>query len=66
MYCLSYEDSVQACADEHGNLSYADATKLLAEHGFTWEDLYEDNYATVHWGKVQACHAETLLACLGY
>ena len=62
----SYEESVLDHADEHGNLSYADATRLLADHGFTWKDLYDDNYATIHWGKVQACHAETLLDCLGY
>ena len=62
----TYEDSVVDHADEHGNLSHADATKLLADHGFTWKDLYADNCATVHWGSVQACHAETLLAWLGY
>lgn len=62
----SYEESVLDHADEHGNLSYADATKLLADHGFTWQDLYDDNFGIVHWPKIQACHAETLLACLGY
>lgn len=62
----SYEDSVLAHADEHGNLSYADATRLLRDHHTTWEDLYNDQWALSQWPKVQACHAETLLNCLGY
>jgi hypothetical protein len=65
MFCC-YEDSVIAAADEHGNLSYPDACRLLADHGVTWADLYEDPFALSQWPKVQAKNAETLLACLGY
>lgn len=65
MYCLSYEDSVIACADEAGNLSRTDAIKLLAEHGFTLDDVYEDNHG-VSWAHLDARNAEALLAWLGY
>ena len=65
MYCLSYEDSVQACADEHGNLTSGDASKLLAEHGFTLDDMYADNHG-VSWAHLDARNAEALLAWLGY
>lgn len=62
----SFEDSVLDHADEHGNLSYADATQLLNDHSVTWADLYNDQWALSQWSKIQACHAETLLAVLGY
>ena len=65
MYCLSYEDSVQACADEHGNLTSGDASKLLAEHGFSMDDVYADNHG-VSWAHLDARNAEALLAWLGY
>ena len=65
MFCLSYEDSVEACADEAGNLNHADASKLLAEHGFSMDDVYEDNHG-VSWAHLDARNAEALLAWLGY
>jgi len=65
MFCLSYEDSVQAYADEQGNLSRADASKLLADHGFSMDDVYEDNHG-VSWAHLDARNAEALLAWLGY
>ena len=66
MYCLSYEDSVLACAHfETGNLSPADASKLLAEHGFSMDDVYADNHG-VSWAHLDARNAEALLAWLGY
>ena len=66
MFCLSYEDSVLAAADEHGNLSYADATRLLKDHGTDWAKAYDDVFGFTHWPRMQACHAETLLEFLGY
>jgi len=63
-YC-TYEDSVLDAADDDGNLSYADASKLLAEHGFTIEDTYADNHG-VSWVHLDARNAEALLAWLGY
>ena len=64
MYC-SYEDSVLAAADDNGNLSHADASHLLREHGFTLDDLYEDNH-DVSWVALDERNAEALLAWLGY
>lgn len=62
----SYRDSVLAAADEHGNLSYADATKLLTDHGTSWAELYDSSLGCVMWPKLQACKAEALLTVLGY
>ena len=53
----SYEDSVLAAADEHGNLSYADATRLLKDHGTDWAKAYDDVFGFTHWPRMQACHA---------
>ena len=64
MYCC-YEESVIACADEAGNLNRTDAIKLLAEHGFSLDDMYEDNHG-VSWAHLDARNAEALLAWLGY
>lgn len=64
MYC-TFEDSVLDCTDENGNLSYADASKLLREHGFTVDDLYEDNHG-VSWVALDEKNAEAILAWLGY
>jgi hypothetical protein len=61
----SYEESVIEAADEEGNLSRADAVKLLVEHGFSLDDLYEDNHG-VSWVALDARNAEALLAWLGY
>ena len=64
MYC-SYEDSVIDAADDQGNLSYRDAKRLLADHGFTLEDTYEDNH-DVSSVALDERNAEALLAWLGY
>jgi hypothetical protein len=66
MTYASFEDSVLAAADpDTGNLSAADATKLLAEHGFTWDDVHAFNNG-VSWSHLEDCNAEALLAWLGY
>jgi hypothetical protein len=66
MFCLSYHDSVLAAADpETGNLSAADATALLSNHGFTWEDVHACNNG-ISWSHLEDCNAEALLAWLGY
>ena len=60
-----YEDSVIACADENDNLSAKDAARLLAEHGFTLEDVYAEPGDIAHYAlDARNCHA--LLAWLGY
>ena len=64
MYC-SYEDQVLDAADENGNLSHADAQRLLKAHGFTLDDIYEDNHE-VSWVALDERNAEALLAWLGY
>ena len=61
----TYEDSVLAAADDDGNLSRPDASRLLTEHGFTIDDIYEDNHG-VSWVALDARNAEALLAWLGY
>lgn len=61
----TYEDSVLDAANEEGNLSRSDAVKLLSEHGFCLDDLYEDNHG-VSWVALDARNAEALLAWLGY
>lgn len=62
---FTYEDSVLDAADDSGNLSAADAQKLLREHGFTIDDLYEDNHG-VSWVALDERNAEALLEWLGY
>jgi len=64
MYC-SYEDQVLDAADDNGCLSYADAQRLLKAHGFTLDDVYEDNHE-VSWVALDERNAEALLAWLGY
>ena len=64
MYCC-YEESVIDAADDQGNLSAADAIRLLDDHGFTLADLYEENHG-VSWVALDARNAEALLAWLGY
>ena len=60
-----YEDSVFACADENDNLSGKDAAKLLADHGFDMDDVYEAPGDIAHYAlDARNCHA--LLAWLGY
>jgi hypothetical protein len=66
MYCYpSFEDSVLDHADHEGNLSTGDATKLLEDHGFTWDDVHACNNE-VSWSHLEAGNAEALLAWLGY
>jgi hypothetical protein len=61
----TYEDSVLDYADQDGNLSHGDASRLLADHGFTLDDIYADNHG-VSWCHLDARNAEALLAWLGY
>lgn len=61
----TYAESVLDYADHHGNLSRADAVQLLADHGFTLDDLYEDNHG-VSWCRLDERNGEALLAWLGY
>jgi len=65
MQYATFEESVLDHADQDGNLSRADAVQLLGEHGFTLDDLYEDNHG-VSWCHLDARNAEALLAWLGY
>jgi len=60
-----YEDSVLASADENDILSAKDAAKLLAEHGFTMDDVYENPGEVSHY-SLDARNAHALLAWLGY
>jgi hypothetical protein len=61
----TYAESVLDFTDHHGNLSHGDATRLLADHGFTLDDLYADNHG-VSWVALDERNAEALLAWLGY
>lgn len=65
MTCCTFEDSVLDAADDNGCLSRADAVKLLAEHGFTLDDIYEDSH-DVSWVALDERNAEALLAWLGH
>ena len=65
MTFCTFEDSVLAAAGDDGNLSYADASKLLCEHGFTLDNLYEDSHG-VSWVALDERNAEALLAWMGY
>lgn len=60
-----YEESVLDAADHHGNLSFADAKRLLSDHGFTLNDLYEDNHGVSN-VALDSRNAEALLFWLGY
>jgi hypothetical protein len=62
---FTYEESVLSYADITGNLTHADAAKLLGDHGFNMDDLYADNH-DVSWCHLDARNAEALLAWLGY
>ena len=65
MEYLTFEDSVLDHADQAGNLSAADASRLLADHSFNWEDVHADNHG-VSWSHLEDRNAEALLAWLGY
>ena len=60
-----YKETVLDHADHNGNLSRGDASKLLADHGFTVDDLYADHHG-ISWAHLDARNAEALLAWLGY
>ena len=62
---MTYEESVLQYADQAGNLSAADADQLLSEHGFSLEDVLEDNHG-VSWAALANRNAEAYLAWLGY
>ena len=62
---FSYEESVLSYADMAGNLTHADAAKLLGDHGFSIDDIYAENNG-VSWQHLDARNAEALLAWLGY
>ena len=61
----SYEESVMAYADHHGNLSRGDARVLLAEHGWTIPDLAV-NQRGCAWAELAQFNAAALLRWLGY
>ena len=61
----TYEESVLACANDDGNLSYADAQRLLGEHGSSIEDTYADNHGVCP-VFLDERNAEALLNWLGY
>ncbi len=60
-----FEDSVIASSDENDNLSAKDAARLLAEHGFTMDDVYAEPGEISHY-SLDARNAHALLAWLGY
>ena len=64
MFC-TYEESVIAAADDNGNLSYADAQRLLDEHSSSLEDTYADNHGVCP-VALDERNAEALLNWLGY
>ena len=65
MTFCTYEESVLDHADHNGNLSHGDALALLAEHGFTLADTYEDDHG-VSPVALDERNADALLAWLGY
>lgn len=65
MSAFCFADSVLDCADDDGNLSAADAAKLLIDHGFSPNAVYEDNHG-VSWAHLDARNAQALLCWLGY
>lgn len=65
MSFCTYEDSVLSYTDQAGNLSHGDAAKLLADHGFSLEDIYADKH-DVSWVALDQRNGEALLAWLGY
>jgi hypothetical protein len=61
----TYAESILDFTDHNGNLSHADAARLLADHGFALDDLYADNHG-VSWVALDERNAKALLAWLGY
>jgi len=62
---VCYEDSVLGAADNDGNLTFKQATRLLADHGFTLADVYEDDHG-VDPVWLDQRNAQALLFWLGY
>lgn len=62
---VCYEDSVLGAADNDGNLTSNQAKRLLADHGFTLDDLYEDNHGVSN-VALDNRNAQALLFWLGY
>jgi hypothetical protein len=62
---MTYEESVLDCCDQHGRLSYGDASRLLAVHGFNIGDLYENDHG-VSQVAIDERNGAALLAWLGY
>lgn len=62
---ICYEDSVLDAADADGNLTSKQAQRLLADHGFTLDDLYEDNHGVSN-VALDSRNAQALLFWLGY
>jgi hypothetical protein len=62
---LTYEDSVIAHTDNNLCLSFKLAKKLLADHGFTFDDVYE-NSGGIDPVALDQRNAEALLTWLGY
>jgi hypothetical protein len=61
----SYEESVIDHADEDGNLTDSDASRLLKEHGFSWWHVLADAHG-INLEALSNNNAEALLAWLGY
>ena len=62
---MTYTDSVLDHTDANGNLSYSVANQLLREHGFTIEDIYEDNHGVCP-VALDEHNAQAILHWLGY
>jgi len=62
---VCYEDSVLGAADNDGNLTSRQAQRLLADHGFTLSDLYEDDHGVCP-VALDSHNAQALLFWLGY
>jgi hypothetical protein len=65
MTFCTYEDAVRDFTDHNGNLSDADASQLLREHGFSWWDVLADDHG-ISSEALANNNAEALLAWLGY
>ena len=62
---VCYEDSVLDAADTAGNLTFNQAKRLLSDHGFTTDDLIEDDHDVCP-VALESRNAQALLFWLGY
>lgn len=62
---LTFEESVLDAADNNGNLTERNASRLLKLHGFSLKDAAEDAHGEPV-TKLAQHHAQTLLNWLGY